>query len=95
MRFSGIPLFLHASRAVSSSGTHVNKHLAFELVSWYSSSPALYAALAGLCTPPKRCVAHANGSVSSVLTLKTPITLSHSEPVFGANPSSFARPRAR
>lgn len=64
MRFSGMPLLLAALRAVSSSGTHVNRAFAPQFFSWYSSSAALYAALAGDWRPPRRCVAHASGRVS-------------------------------
>jgi len=64
MRFSGIPLFLAATRAVSSKVTQVKRALAPELFSWYSSSEALFAALAGVWMPPRRVVAHASGTVS-------------------------------
>ena len=64
MRFSGIPAFFAAVRAVSNSVTHVKRAFAPEFFNWYSSSEALYAALAGVWMPPKRCVAHAKGIVS-------------------------------
>jgi hypothetical protein len=35
------------------------------------------------------------GRGRTVLTLKQPTTLSHSEPLFGLHPISFASPRAR
>ena len=59
-----MPLFFAACRAVSNKVTQVKRAFAPEFFNWYSSSAALYAALAGDWMPPKRCVAHANGSVS-------------------------------
>ena len=64
MRFSGIPTFFAAVRAVSNSVPRVKRAVALEFFNWDSSSEVLYAALAGVWMPPKRCVAHAKGIVS-------------------------------